>query len=90
MGWVLPSETRCEYVPVSSSANVLLAKVSEGNTHPILVLCARLVEGRIVTFYPRRSGVSPRLFQARLKFNKSPQKEVDFKQDSVATITPNI
>ena len=35
-GWVVPpSETRCEYVPVSSSANVVLAKVSEGGTtHP--------------------------------------------------------
>ena len=52
MGWVLPSETRYEYVPVSSSANVLLAKVSEGNTHPILVLCARFVGGASSRFVP--------------------------------------
>ena len=43
-GRVRPSETRCKYVPVSSSKTSLFLKVSEGRTQPMLLGCAGLTE----------------------------------------------
>ena len=45
LGCVAPTETRYEYIPVRSAANVLLAKVSVGATQPKMACCARLREG---------------------------------------------
>jgi hypothetical protein len=43
--WVTTPGTRCEYIPVRSAANLLLAKVPGGVTHPQVLVRIHVIHG---------------------------------------------